>query len=218
MTELPRPAKRLPKAERHRQLLDTALRIIRQHGADALTLGVLAEAAGVSKPVTYEHFGTRSGLLIELYRRIDDRQADALRAALARAPSRLSDIAQVMSTAYMDCHTTAGPEWHAVSAALKGDAEMDSVQHELVQRCVLIFRDALRPFSDLDPAELHVRCIGIVGAAEALSQEMTRGTIERIAAIGCLTTMATLTASAPAPGRPEDRNRPPLAVGGRIPR
>ncbi|MHC8285601.1 helix-turn-helix domain-containing protein [Pseudomonas sp. XS1P51] len=33
-------------------------------GTDALTLATLAERAGVTKPVAYEHFRTRSGLLI----------------------------------------------------------------------------------------------------------------------------------------------------------
>ena len=52
-------SRRLSKAERRQQLLDTALRIVREEGADRLTLGHLAIRAGVSKPVTYEHFGTR---------------------------------------------------------------------------------------------------------------------------------------------------------------
>ena len=52
-------ARRLSQAERRRQLLDTALVIIREEGADKLTLGRLASRAGVSKPVAYDHFGTR---------------------------------------------------------------------------------------------------------------------------------------------------------------
>ena len=75
--------RRLSNAERRRQLLDTALVIVREEGADRLTLGHLAARAGVSKPVAYDHFGTRSGLLIELYRSIDAEQANALRVALA---------------------------------------------------------------------------------------------------------------------------------------
>jgi len=55
---VPKPASsRLPKAER-RQLLAIALVIVREEGADRLTLGHLAARAGVSKPITYEHFGT----------------------------------------------------------------------------------------------------------------------------------------------------------------
>ena len=41
-------SRRLSKAERRRQLLDTALVIVREEGADRLTLGHLAARAGVS--------------------------------------------------------------------------------------------------------------------------------------------------------------------------
>lgn len=50
--------KRLPKEERNRQLMDVAWSIVRGEGTDALTLGYLAERAGVTKPVVYDHFGT----------------------------------------------------------------------------------------------------------------------------------------------------------------
>ncbi|MDT0267243.1 helix-turn-helix domain-containing protein [Streptomyces sp. DSM 44915] len=44
---------------------------MRIRGADGLTLVTLAEEAGVSRPITYDHFGTRPGLLLALYRRLD---------------------------------------------------------------------------------------------------------------------------------------------------
>jgi AcrR family transcriptional regulator len=44
-------AKRLPKVERHEQLLEAAMGIVREHGVDAITLAYLAEKAGESKPV-----------------------------------------------------------------------------------------------------------------------------------------------------------------------
>jgi AcrR family transcriptional regulator len=167
--------KKLPKAERREQLLETAMAIVREQGADALTLGYLAERAGVSKPVAYEHFGTRAGLLVALYRQIDERHVKALLDALDRAPRRLEEVAHVVSRAYMSCYASVGPEWHAISAALKGDEQMDAAQRELLDGYVALYRDALAPFSSLPPEELQLRCVGIVGAAEAMSRDMTRG-------------------------------------------
>lgn len=151
------------------------MQIVRDSGTDALTLGALAERAGVSKPVVYEHFGTRSGLLIALYRRIDARQAQVLLDALAQAPKRLKEVARVVSDAYVNCYVTVGPEWHAISAALKGDEEMEATQQELVDGYVAIYRGALAPFSKLSDDNLRLRCIGIFGAGEAISREMIRG-------------------------------------------
>ena len=41
--------------------------VVAESGADALTMGSLADRAGISKPVVYEHFRRRSGLLIAQY-------------------------------------------------------------------------------------------------------------------------------------------------------
>src|SRR5687767_16006033 len=64
------PAKKLSKAERRKQLLETAHVIVRDEGTDALTLGYLAERAGVTKPIAYGHFETRAGLLRSEERRV----------------------------------------------------------------------------------------------------------------------------------------------------
>ena len=60
--------RRLSREERLRQLLDVAWRVVRTEGTEALTLGYLAQQASVTKPVLYDHFKTRTGLLALLYR------------------------------------------------------------------------------------------------------------------------------------------------------
>ena len=42
---------RLSRADRYEQLIDVSWGLVREEGADALTLGRLAERAGVAKPV-----------------------------------------------------------------------------------------------------------------------------------------------------------------------
>lgn len=76
------PRRRLSREERQRQLLDVAWRLVREEGTEALTLGRLAEQAGVTKPVVYDHFGTRPGLLAALYQEFDARQTTLMDAAL----------------------------------------------------------------------------------------------------------------------------------------
>lgn len=183
------PSKKLPKAQRREQLLDIALSIVREEGTDALTLGYVAERAGVSKPIAYEHFKTRSGLLIALYEQIDARQVQALLEALTRTRKRLEDVARVMSAAYMHCYTSAGPEWHAISAALRGAEEMESFQRELEGRYVALYREALAPYSGLKKDALHLRCVGIIGAAEAISRDMLRGLVDEAPAAETLASL-----------------------------
>lgn len=166
---------RLPKAERRRQLLDTALSIVRDEGADRLTLGHLATLAGVSKPIAYDHFGTRSGLLIALYKALDLEQSRAVHAALATGERSFEEIVGVLAAAYIRCSVDTGGEFHAVRAALAGDDEMDAVHQELLAEQVRFFASTFRPHTPLAPAELERRCVGLVGAGEALSAAMVRG-------------------------------------------
>ncbi|MGK3959576.1 TetR/AcrR family transcriptional regulator [Sorangium sp. So ce118] len=201
--------KRLPKAERREQLLETAERIVREEGTEALTLGHLAERAGVSKPIAYQHFETRSGLLIALARQIDDRQVGSLLDALKRTRQRLEDVARVVSAAYMHCCATVGPQWQAILAALKGDEQMDAVEQELLDRYVTIYRDALAPFAHLPKRELHLRCVAIIGAAEALAAEMFHGRTDESAAAKVLESLIVQWLSMRRPGDPTLRRPDP---------
>ncbi|KAF1006188.1 MAG: HTH-type transcriptional regulator BetI [Luteibacter sp.] len=180
------PSRRLSKAERRQQLLDTALRIVREEGADRLTLGHLAIRAGVSKPVTYEHFGTRSGLLIELYRAMDEQQVSVLRQVLATGERDAAQTAGVLATTYLQCASDTNGEWHAVGAALAGSAEKDAVLRDLLDGYVQLFANALAPHSRVSATALACRCEGIIGAGEALSAAMVRGRCSEADAVDAL--------------------------------
>ena len=170
-------AKKLTKAKRRDQLLQTALAIVRAEGTDTLALGILAERAGVSKPIAYAHFGSRSGLLIALYKQFDERQVALTLEALERAPRTLDDVARVLSNAYMNCYNSGGPEYHAISAALKGTDEMDSFHQELMDEYAGIHLKALLPYTNITKQDLRIYCVAIIGAAESLAREMLAGRI-----------------------------------------
>jgi Transcriptional regulator len=197
-------ARRMTKEQRRNQLLRSALEIIRSEGTDALTLARVAERAGVTKPIAYEHFGSRSGLLIALYRDYDARQTQAMRDALARTGRTIEDVASILSAAYVDCAVSSGPEVGAITAALSGTEEME----ELLQSCRDSFleecRAAFAPFIDLPPERGQAVLVGILGAAEWLSQAAAEGRVPRDEAVDTLARLMTgalrQNADRPAPG------------------
>ena len=65
---------RLPRNERRRQLLDAALEVFVSQGYHAAAMDEIAERAGVSKPVLYQHFPGK----LELYLALLDESVDAL--------------------------------------------------------------------------------------------------------------------------------------------
>lgn len=164
---------RLSKQARREQLLDTAVAIVRAQGADGLTLVTLAETAGVSRPITYDHFATRPGLLLALYQRLDERHRAAIAQTLQDAAPTADEISRAISTAYFSCATNM-PELNAVSAALKGNPEMEAIQHELTDNYADLMATALQPHSRLAPGALRLRCVGMLAAAEAIAAELNR--------------------------------------------
>jgi AcrR family transcriptional regulator len=79
-----RPA-RLTREERRAQLLDTTRTIVAADGFHAVTIDRVARAAGVSRPIVYEHFTDLEGLLRALLEREGARAMGQL-AAVMPAP------------------------------------------------------------------------------------------------------------------------------------
>ncbi|WP_256575178.1 TetR/AcrR family transcriptional regulator [Pseudomonas sp. PA27(2017)] len=185
----PPVTRRLAKAERRSQLLETARQVIRREGADRLTLGHLAKCAGVSKPVVYDHFATRSALLIELYRWIDIERVNAFRELMAGSNRSLEDTTQLLANAYIECAANNTDEFYAVGAALAGSDEKAAVFQELLDNCVQMFVSVLTPHAGLPAVELERRCTGLVGAGEALAGALVRGRFTAAEAINSFTSL-----------------------------
>lgn len=78
---------RLPAAERRRQLLDTALGAFATAGYHDTSMNDLAESAGVTKPVLYQHFPSKRALYLELLRDLGGQLREAVGKAVATAGS-----------------------------------------------------------------------------------------------------------------------------------
>ena len=85
---------RMSGRERREQLVDVARKLFAEKGFEAVTIEEIASKAGVSKPVVYEHFGSKDGL----YAVIVDREMNILLGSIsdsltARAPRALLEQA-----------------------------------------------------------------------------------------------------------------------------
>jgi AcrR family transcriptional regulator len=60
--------------QRRAQLLDVARKLFAERGFEAASIEEIAHRAGVSKPIVYEHFGTKEGI----YEVVKDREVEAL--------------------------------------------------------------------------------------------------------------------------------------------
>ena len=78
-------SRRLPAARRRRQLLDVALRVFAERGFHPTSMNDIADAAGVTKPVLYQHFSSKRALYRELLDDVGAQLLEAITKATAAA-------------------------------------------------------------------------------------------------------------------------------------
>ncbi len=175
--------KRMSAESRREQLMDCALELVGEEGANALTLARVAERAGVSKPIAYEHFQTREGLLAALYTRCCERHMALTAAELAPAQDG-GQVATVLAQAYIACVLSSDSASLAVAAAMYGAAETEAVLHANDQAFLAFCAARLAPFLPGTPCPAAM--IAFLGAARALSLAVAAGTLPQPLALSRL--------------------------------
>src|SRR5918994_543272 len=114
-------AARMPKDQRRAQLLDAANTVFTLRGYHAAAMDDIAEAAGVSKPVLYQHFSSK----LELYLALLDRSCERLVEIVAEALTATEDNAERVTAAvgaFYDFVSSASGEFRFVfESDLTGD-------------------------------------------------------------------------------------------------
>jgi AcrR family transcriptional regulator len=159
---------RLPAARRRRQLLDVARELFAMSGFHATSMDDVAEAAGVTKPVLYQHFPSKRDLYLEL---LEDVGAHIL-AEIAEATGRVvGGRARVEAgfTAYFRYVAANRAAFRVLfGASVRNDREFATV----ADRIVAGIADTIAELIDVDvPAEQRrVLAHAVVGIAEATSR------------------------------------------------
>jgi AcrR family transcriptional regulator len=79
--------KRMPRAQRERQMIDVAVQLFSERGYVASSMDDIAERVGVSKPMLYEYFSSKEGLMLAAIRDARAQLREATQAAVAGATS-----------------------------------------------------------------------------------------------------------------------------------
>jgi AcrR family transcriptional regulator len=96
---------RMTGQERREQLVGVACSLFAEKGYEAASVEEIADRAGVSKPVVYQHFGGKEGI----YAVVVDREVRRLTGSLARAfdathPRRIAELAADAFLGYIEEH------------------------------------------------------------------------------------------------------------------
>ena len=159
-------AARLPRSARRAQLLGAAQEVFVAQGYHATLMDDIAERAGVSKPVLYQHFPGK----LELYLALLDRHVtDLVRRVRAALDSTTDNRLRVRTTveAYFDFVDHEGEAFRLVfESDLRNEPSVrERVEHAL-DACVDAIADTIAADTGVDAAEARLLSVALAGQAE----------------------------------------------------
>ena len=171
-------------AERREQLLSVATDMVRRDGTGGITLARVAQAAGVSKPVAYQHFGTLAGLFAAMYERIGvEYEATVLGSLAGRAGADPRQVLADLCASYVDYGLGEGAIHDDVGAALLAlDAGEAAVRVDVADR----YRGLVAEVFGLSVEEAYGRATAFLGAADRLCEAVLAGRLTRDLAVETL--------------------------------
>jgi AcrR family transcriptional regulator len=173
------PARRLSADERRRQLLEVALRLFATRGYEATTMDDIADAAGVTKPLLYQHFTSKRALYVELVDSVTKDLLDAIGRATARAAGPREQVEEGFGAffAMVVTHETAFRLLYG-----RGSPAHSELGFAL-QRVEDAIAEAINPLiaAGLDPEHRRFLAYAVVGMAEGASRHWIQMRAERAA-------------------------------------
>ena len=175
---------RLPRHERRRQLLDAALEVFVSQGYHAAAMDEIAERAGVSKPVLYQHFPGKLELYLALLDESVDTLVETVRGALRSNPDPKQRVAATFG-AYFEY---VGGKGQAYRLVFESDLSNETAVRERLDRgtrkCADMVSQTVREDAGLSDDEAHLLSVGLVGMAQVTARYWlgTRDHIPREAA------------------------------------
>lgn len=168
-TEEPR-RKRMPKAQRKAQMLDIAEQVFAERGYLAASMDEIAERVGVSKPMLYEYFGSKEGLLIGCIHRARTELLDRTQQAIAGASSP-EDILRLGLLAFFEFIGEHKQAWALLrqEAAVTVPSAVEEIEGIRRQQTDLIAAVIGSFDTDIDVVEAEAFAEIVVGSAERLA-------------------------------------------------
>ncbi len=187
-------AKRLPADRRRQQLLDVSLKLFAERGFNATTMDDIAEAAGVTKPLLYQHFESKRALYLELLDSVSHTMLEAIDKAIASAGGPRNQVEGGFA-AYFHLVVSHADAFHLLFGSdVPNDAELSRAVRNVedtVAESIDVLIDA-----GLDEDHRRLLAYAVVGMAEGASRHF-------------------LAARPPQRGPPRIGGQPPGAATGR---
>jgi AcrR family transcriptional regulator len=161
---------RLPRPARRRQLLGAAREVFVAQGYHAAAMDEIAERAGVSKPVLYQHFPGK----LDLYLALLDESVAELVGAVSEALASTADNAERVSAtirAFFDYVSGAGGAFRLVfESDLSNEPAVRARLDRAMYECAEMVSEFIRADAGVSDDEADLLGMALVGMAQVSSR------------------------------------------------
>jgi AcrR family transcriptional regulator len=175
---------RLPRLARRRQLLDAAMEVFVARGYHAAAMDEIAERAGVSKPVLYQHFPGKQ----ELYLALLDESVERLIEAVVAALRSTTDNRQRVNATFAAYFGYVAEHSGTFKLVFESDFTNEPAVRARIDAadklCADMISQVIKEDAGLADDEAHLLSIGLLGMAQVSARYWlsTLGGIPREAA------------------------------------
>jgi AcrR family transcriptional regulator len=170
VTDSPLRGQRLPRQARRKQLLGAAQEIFVAQGYHAAAMDDIAERAGVSKPVLYQHFPGKLELYLAL---LEEHATELVRRVRAALDSTTNNKQRVNAcvAAYFDFVDGDDEGFRLVfESDLRNDPLVRDRVERMTQECVAAITETIAHDTGFAAEEAALLSIGLAGMAEVASR------------------------------------------------
>ncbi len=162
---------RLPASERKEQILDVALTVFASKGYHDASMNDIADLAGITKPVVYQHFASKRALYLALVEEVGNRMINSI----TKATSEVSDGRSQAERGTVAFFRWVSDDKNAFRFLFDSGTRNDIEFADAVRRVVDNAAESIAPLIaiNLDPAHLHTLAQGVVGASEGVARHLT---------------------------------------------
>jgi AcrR family transcriptional regulator len=166
---------RLPRDQRRVQLLDAASDVFTSRGYHAAAMDDIADAAGVSKPVLYQHFPSKLDLYLALLDQSCDRLVDVVQEALASTDDNADRVIATVAAFYEFVSSTSGEFRFVFESDLTGDGavqrRLSRVNDEISDAIATVIAED----TSLRPQQAKLLAVSLVGIAQVSARYWISG-------------------------------------------
>jgi AcrR family transcriptional regulator len=187
-----RRTSRLPRGARRQQLLRAAQDVFVAQGFHAAAMDDIADRAGVSKPVLYQHFPGKRELYLALLEQQVGELTDRVREAMAGTEDNRERVDGAVG-AYFDFIDADGEAFRLVfESDLRNDAEVRQVVDHGARECIEAIAAVIAVDTGADPERALLLSAGLTGLAESSARWWLarKGTLSRDEAVSLMSALA----------------------------